>query len=54
MKLIRKLRALMDYAPLVAALLPTLILLAAAGVCLADKEAVVALTTRAVPGDTGG
>jgi hypothetical protein len=49
MKLFRKLRGLLEYRLFYAALLPTLIILIAAGVVLAGGEGAAALTTPAIP-----
>jgi len=49
MKLFRRFRGLLEYGPFLAALLPTLLVLLAAGVILADGEGAAALTTPAVP-----
>lgn len=49
MKLFRKLRGLLEYRLFYAALLPTLIILIAAGVVLAGGDGAAALTTPAIP-----
>ena len=49
MEPLRKLRELLHYGLFVAALLPTLALLLAAGLCLFGGETVTAITLPAVP-----
>ena len=49
MKLWRRLRGLLDYGLFIAALVPTLIVLLAAGLCLADGEGAATLMMPAVP-----
>lgn len=49
MKWLRKLCELLEYGPFLAALLPTLLVLLAAGLMLADGQGNAPLTTPAVP-----
>jgi hypothetical protein len=52
MKWLERLRRLMDYGPLLAALLPSLLVLLAAGVILANADGTAPVTMPLVPAHT--